>query len=230
MTSFDRSGKASVVDITSDPPLDTSDERGSFGTWSWPDRLPWGPVGLLLLTAASYAAGSRLALAFIEASGLSSVFFIPAGVMAAFLLRVRVRHWWAILLAAGAVEALMDFDAGYSREATAGYVAANLVGPIVGAIIVKSRCPTFDMARLRDFGWFVAGSVIIGTSVAAAIGAGVAGSLGESHFPTQFWQWWLGDALGVILVGSAILVWGLHRIVDRCDRLVASSCWLARSS
>jgi serine phosphatase RsbU (regulator of sigma subunit)/integral membrane sensor domain MASE1 len=197
-----------VVDTTSGPPVGVSDERGYVGTWSWPDRLPWGPLGLILLTAVSYAVGSRLALEFIAATGLSSVFFIPAGVMAAFLLRVRVRNWWAIVLPAGAVEALMDLDAGYSRDAVAGYVAANVIGPIVGAVIVKSRCASFDMARLRDFGWFLAGSVTIGTGVAAAIGAGVASVLGEGHFPTQFWQWWLGDALGVILVGSAILVWG----------------------
>ncbi len=196
-----------MVSTTLDLPEAASDGRPS-ATWSWPDRLPWGPLGLILLTAASYAVGSRLALAFIEETGLSSVFFIPAGVMAALLLRVRVRHWWAIVLAAGAIEALMDFDAGYSRNAIAGYVAANVIGPIFGAVIVKSRCATFDMARLRDFGWFLAGSVIIGTGVAAAIGAGVASAVGDVHFPTQFWQWWLGDALGVILIGSAILVWG----------------------
>ncbi len=197
-----------MIGTTSGPQEGASDERESVGAWSWPDRRPWGPLGLILLTAASYAAGSRMALAFIEATGLSSVFFIPAGVMAALLLRVRVRHWWAIVLAAGAVEALMDFDAGYSRNEIAGFVAANVVGPIVGALIVKSRCETFDMARLRDFGWFLAGSVTVGTGVAAGIGAGVAGFLAEGDFPTQFWQWWLGDALGVILVGSAILVWG----------------------
>jgi serine phosphatase RsbU (regulator of sigma subunit)/integral membrane sensor domain MASE1 len=165
-------------------------------------------LGLLLLTATSYAAGSRLALLFIEETGLSSVFFIPAGVMAGLLLRVRVRSWALIILAAGTVEALMDFDAGYSSTAVAGYVAANVIGPLIGAIIVKSRCATFDMARLRDFGWFFAGSVVIGPAVAAAIGAGVAGFMGEEHFPTQFGQWWLGDALSVILIGSAILVWG----------------------
>lgn len=195
-----------MVATTSDSPEEASNGRSA--TWSWPDRLPWGPLGLIFLTAASYAAGSRLALAFIEATGLSSVFFIPAGVMAALLLRVRVRHWWAIVLAAGAVEALMDFDAGYSRDEIAGYVAANVIGPIFGAVIVKSRCASFDLARLRDFGWFFAGSVVVGTGVAAGIGAGVASYFAEGHFQTQFWQWWLGDALGVILVGSAILVWG----------------------
>lgn len=197
-----------MVNPASSPRVGTSDEREPVGTWSWPERLPWGPVGLILLTAASYAAGSRLALAFIEETGLASVFFIPAGLMAAFLLRVRVRSWWTIVLAAGTVEALMDLDAGYATDEVAGYVAANLIGPIVGAVIVKSRCRPFDMARLRDFGWFFAGSIIIGTAVAAGIGAGVAAYAGEQHFPTQFWQWWLGDALGVTLVGSAILVWG----------------------
>lgn len=197
-----------MVGARSGPPGGSPDERESAGTWPWAERLPWGPVGLVLLTAASYAVGARLALVFIEESGLSSVFFIPAGIMAGLLLRVRVRSWWAVVLPAGTVEALTDLEAGYSSTAIAGYVAANLIGPMVGASIVKSRCVAFDMARLRDFGWFFAGSVTIGPAVAAAIGSGVADFVGEGHFPTQFWQWWLGDALGVILVGSAILVWG----------------------
>ncbi|HSJ28824.1 MAG TPA: SpoIIE family protein phosphatase [Acidimicrobiia bacterium] len=183
-------------------------DQPARGDWTWPDKLPFGPIGLFALTALSYGAGSRLALLLIERSELWSVFFVPAGVMAAFLLRVRTRLWWVVVLAAGATEALMDLDFGYSTAATAGFVGGNVVGPVLGAWIVRSRCGTVDLSRLKDVGWFLAGSVVIGPLVAATIGSAVADASGEGEFLTQFWQWWLGDALGVVLVGSFILVWG----------------------
>jgi serine phosphatase RsbU (regulator of sigma subunit)/integral membrane sensor domain MASE1 len=183
-------------------------EQPARGDWKWPNTLPFGPVGLFLLTALAYGAGSRLALLLIEHSDSWSVFFIPAGVVAAFLLRVRTGYWWVVALAAGATEALMDLDFGYTPMATAGFVAANVFGPVLGASLVRSRCGTLDLARLRHVGWFIAGSVVLGPGVAAAIGSAIADASGEGEFLTQVWQWWLGDALGVLLIGSLILVWG----------------------
>lgn len=183
-------------------------DRPGRGDWTWPNKLPFGPIGLFALTALSYGAGSRLALLLIERSELWSVFFVPAGVMAAFLLRVRTKLWPVVVLAAGATEALMDLDFGYSTGATAGFVGGNVAGPVLGALIVRNRCGTVDLSRLKDVGWFIAGSVVFGPLVAATIGSAIADASGEGEFLTQFWQWWLGDALGVVLVGSLILVWG----------------------
>jgi integral membrane sensor domain MASE1 len=114
-------------------------------------------AGLFLLTALAYSSGSRLALALIEESGLSSVFFIPAGITAAFLLRVPRESWWAVWLPAGLAEGTMDLMAGYSVGATAGFVAGNVLGPITGALIVTRFCRPVDLARLRHVWWFFVG-------------------------------------------------------------------------
>jgi len=155
----------------------------------------------------AYSSGSRIALALIEESGLSSVFFIPAGITAALLLRVPRGSWWAVWLPAGLAEGTMDLMAGYSAGATAGFVAGNVLGPIVGALIVTRFCQPVDLARLRHVWWFFVGSVLAGPGVAAAIGSAPIHFLDTFDFSSQFWQWWIGDALGVVLVGSAILVW-----------------------
>lgn len=97
--------------------------------------------------------------------------------------------------------------AGYSVGATAGFVAGNVLGPIVGALVVTRFCRPLDLARLGHVLWFFIGSVLMGPGVAAAIGSTPAHFLDVSYFWSQFWQWWIGDALGVVLVGSAILVW-----------------------
>lgn len=140
-------------------------------------------------------------------SGLSSVFFIPAGLTVAFLLRTPKRLWVVILVAAGVGEAAMDAFAGYSPGATAGYVAANVLEPVIGATIVLHFCGVPDLARLRHVWWMFLGAVVIAPGVGAAIGSLPAALLGESVWLAQFSQWWLGDALGVLLVGCGILVW-----------------------
>jgi serine phosphatase RsbU (regulator of sigma subunit)/integral membrane sensor domain MASE1 len=176
--------------------------------WTWPQANRWGPVGLFALTTLAYAGGSQLALLLIEVSGLSGVFFIPAGITVAFLLRLSRRVWWIVLLAAGAAEATMDLLAGIPADETAGFVAANVSEPLVGALVVARFISLIDLARLRHVWAFFVGAVVCGPAVGAAIGAAADRVLGGDDFLTTFLQWWLGDALGVVIVGSAILVWG----------------------
>ncbi|HJR91154.1 MAG TPA: SpoIIE family protein phosphatase [Acidimicrobiia bacterium] len=188
--------------------------------WQWPVRGPLGTAALFVLAASSYAVGSRLAISLLEASGLASVFFIPAGITVGLLLRVPRRTWWAVLLAAGLAEASMDLLAGYSAGATAGFVAANVVEPLLGALIVERFCGSVDLSRLLHLWWFFVGAVVLGPAVGAAVGSAPSYFLGEGDFIPQFGQWWLGDALGVVLVGGAILVWN-----SSPDRRSVASLW-----
>lgn len=187
-------------------PVASAPPRSS--TWRWVDVPPWGPVLLFAAVTAGYVAGSKLALMLIEASDLGGVFFIPSGITVAVLLRVPRRRWWIVLLAAGLSELTMDLTAGLALSPTLGYVAANVIEPVVGAALVSRLVGTIDLARLRHVWWFMAGAVVAGPAVGAGVGALADRILGGDDFLETLWQWWLGDALGVILVGSAILVWG----------------------
>ncbi|MEX1005577.1 MAG: SpoIIE family protein phosphatase [Acidimicrobiia bacterium] len=178
--------------------------------WIWPES-PVGSAALFLLTLVCYGLGSRIALDTIEATGLASVFFIPAGITVAFLLRTHPRVWVYILLAAGLAEGTMDLLDGYSVLATAGFVAANVIEPVIGATIVLKSCGVPDLARLRHVWWFFTGAVLTAPGVGAAIGALPASLDGDADFLNSFVQWWLGDALGVLLVGCGILVWNSSR-------------------
>ena len=190
-------------------------------TWTWPERMgPWGPVSLLFVVVVSYSVGSWLALRLIEASGLQSVFFIPSGITVAFLLRLSRRSWWLVLVGAGLAEFVMDVISGYTTAQALGFAAGNVVEPLLAAAIVTTSCGAFDLARRRHFMWFTIGAVLIGPAAGAGVGAATDRLFGGDDFLTTFGQWWLGDALGVILVGSAILVWGSSR-----DRRSLFSWW-----
>ncbi|HET9261062.1 MAG TPA: SpoIIE family protein phosphatase [Acidimicrobiia bacterium] len=177
--------------------------------WWWPVRNGIrGYVGLFVLVTVCYGIGSILAIRLAEASDLQGVFFIPAGITAAFLLRVPRRGWWVILAAAAVTEFAMDVNSELPRLASLGFAAANTAEPLVGALIATRAIKYLDLARRRDLFWFTLGSVVVGPLVGAAIGAFADRYLGGDEFFATFWQWWLGDALGVILVGGAILAWG----------------------
>lgn len=177
--------------------------------WVWPDRLRrWGNPVLFATVVVAYAAGSRLALLLIEASDLQGVLFIPSGITVAFLLRLPRRRWWVVLLGAGVAEFAMDVASGFMPSEALGFTTANVVEPLVGASIVYAACGAVDLARRKDVLWIIAGAVIVGPAAGAAIGAAADRLFGGDDFLITFGQWWLGDALGVILVGGAILAWG----------------------
>ena len=177
--------------------------------WLWPEgRGRWRRLLLFTLVAVTYGLGSELALRLIEASGLQGVLFIPSGITVAFLLRLPRTSWWVVLLAAGLTEFVMDLSGGFSSAEALGFAAANVAEPLLGAAIVTTVCGLLDLSRRRHVLWFTLGAVLAGPALGAAIGAGADRLFGGDDFLTTFSQWWLGDALGVVLVGSAILAWG----------------------
>lgn len=189
--------------------------------WWWPLRNGVrGYLGLFGLVVVCYGIGSILAIQLAEASELQGVFFIPAGITVAFLLRVPKRAWWVILLAAALTEYVMDVRSELPSLASLGFAAANTAEPLIGALIVTRAIGYVDLARRRDLFWFTLGAVVVGPLVGAAIGAAADRYLGGDEFFATFWQWWLGDALGVILVGGAILAWG-----SSADRKPLLSPW-----
>jgi serine phosphatase RsbU (regulator of sigma subunit)/anti-sigma regulatory factor (Ser/Thr protein kinase)/integral membrane sensor domain MASE1 len=177
--------------------------------WSWPsDRGLSGVLGLFLLSAALYAVGSGVALQLIELSGLDGVFYIPAGITLAFLLRLPTRMWWVVLIAAFVTEYVADVLTGFTLAQSAGFAAANVAEPLLGAAIVTTTCGVLDLARRRHVVWFTIGAVTLGPLVGGLMVAMTDRFFGGDDFWMTLFQVWLGDALGVIVIGGVVLVWG----------------------
>ncbi len=177
--------------------------------WTWPLRsAPWGRSFLFLLVLIAYSAGLKTALLIIDMSGLEAVFFIPAGITVAFLIRLPRSLWWIVLTAALISEFIFDVTGGFSVSVSVGFGVANVIEPLVGASIVVAMCRGCDLARRRDLHWFTVGAVLAGPAVGAVIGATTHQLFGGGASLVTFAQWWLGDALGVVLVGGGILAWG----------------------
>lgn len=204
-------GFSAPLDVGNPPPSESSSRWSSrWVTW-W---ATWGSTGWVMacLVGGMYVIGSEAAFRYADATGLQAVFFIPAGITFAALVRTQRAEWWMVLLAVAIAELGQDLRADLSVSQSVGFVVANVAEPLVGASIIRTmvRRP-LDLSRLWHVRWFVAGGVVAGPAVGAAIGAAVDRTFGGDDLVTTFGQWWLGDALGVLLVGGSLLAVGSSR-------------------
>jgi PAS domain S-box-containing protein len=153
----------------------------------------------------AYFASGNLGLAVPFTTGNVSPIWPPAGIAVAALLLVGYRVWPAI--AAGAF--LVNFLTPISPAAAIAVAAGNTAGAMVGAWLVQ-RLPGFRpaLSRLHD----VLGLILLAAPASAAVSATVGvTALFITHVDPwlRFWLawlvWWLGDALGVLVVAPLAL-------------------------
>lgn len=172
-------------------------------TVAGPVRVHW--LLLFALVASGYALGSQLAFTWFGADGVSASFFPAAGITFAALVLVAKRQWWVVLAAAGVAEFSVDVWHDIGGAASAGYVLANLTQPVVGALLFLAFIEHVDIGRTRDLAGFLAFGVVVGPAVGGAIGATTFVLDGGESWARFVGQWWVGDGLGVLVVGGAIL-------------------------
>jgi serine/threonine-protein kinase RsbW len=169
-----------------------------------PARVHW--LVLFVVVAGGYVVGYKLAQNWFSAEDQGASFFPPAGVTLAALVLVPRRQWVVVLAAAGLSELVLDLAAGTELLGTLGLVLANVSEPLVGAALLTSFVPLVDLRRTRDLTGFLAFAVVTAPVVGAAIAATTfVYVLDGSDWWKFAFEWWSGDGLGVLVVGSAIL-------------------------
>jgi len=133
------------------------------------------------------------------------VFFPSAGITVAALL-LTPRRWWPLILSAVAIAEIgTDLYHDQTVFMAVGFAIANVVEPLVGATLmlaVNRGRPRSARAYLM---WFVLCAVVIGPMVGATIGGVVSALADAGSFRHVMPTWWLGDALGVLIIGTPIL-------------------------
>ncbi|HVM64841.1 MAG TPA: MASE1 domain-containing protein [Acidimicrobiales bacterium] len=167
-----------------------------------------GRIGLAVCLGAAYALGAWPAFWYQSAPGGASAFWPPAGLTLATLLLTPRRTWPVWLAAFAAAEIGVDLAHHEAVSLALGGGLANTAEPLVGALLARRFVRSVAATRANLLG-FVACAVVGGPVVGALIGA-----TATVWFPPpgQGWwdvasTWWLGDALGALVVGSVILVW-----------------------
>lgn len=164
-------------------------------------------MGTLAIVAMAYVLAAQLGFALAFGTKQVSAIWPPTGIALAALLLRGWGAWPGIFLGAFASNALSQ-EALYTA---AGIALGNTAGPLAGAYLLRRFVGIdADLSRLRD----VLGLAFLGAALAMTITAsnGVAhlalgGLVPWSAYPAVWWVWWVGDAMGVLLVAPVILTW-----------------------
>lgn len=164
-------------------------------------------VALLVGLAAVYYFAAKLGLRFAFINSSVTTIWPPAGIALGAFVLLGYRVWPAILGAAflanltttGAVLPSIGIALGNTAE---GLLAAYLVNRFARGGRV------FD--RVRDILRFTLLAALLSTAVAASIGVAslaLGGLVSAADAPRVWLTWWLGDAVGDIVIAPFLILW-----------------------
>ena len=174
-------------------------------------RRPGGYVVQVLAVAALYYGSARLGL-LRELSVGNAVFtpiYPPTGVSVAALLIFGIGCWPGITL--GALVLILTISP--PGPDLVGILFGNTAAPVCAAILLHWARFRPDLSRFRDGLALVFLGALAAMTISAPVGVGML-VLTDKLAAHDFWPvwlaWWVGDAMGVLLVTPLLLM--LHRI------------------
>jgi sigma-B regulation protein RsbU (phosphoserine phosphatase) len=182
----------------------------------------WALVGVF----AAYLLAGKIGLAVPFTSGNVSPVWPPAGIALGAILIFGYRIWPAIALGAFCV----NFFTNIPHIAAAGIALGNTAGPLCGAWFLR-KLTDFQpsLTRLRDVLELSLCGALGGPAISATVGAGVlflTGVNAWSGFLSAWLVWWLGDAMGVLLVTPLVLTFMALVSLRNQRRLAELACLL----
>ena len=177
----------------------------SFGL----DRMNQSVRRVLLLfgLAAVYFVAAKLGLRFAYINSSVTTVWPPAGIALAAFVLLGYRVWPAILGAAFLANVTTTGGALPSIGIAIGNTAEGLLGSyLVNRFARGGR--VFD--RVGDILRFTALAAIVSTTVSASIGVSslaLGGLMSWADAPRVWLTWWLGDAVGDIVIAPALILW-----------------------
>ena len=187
----------------------------------------WAPYpAQVALLAAAYFGAAKLGLTMAFVAEQVTAVWPPTGIALAALLLFGYRLWPGITLGAF----LANVTANEPLGTAAGIALGNTLEALAGAWLL--RLVGFDTAleRVKDVLGLVVLAAGMSTMVSATIGATslcLGGVKPWTAYPTIWSVWWLGDAMGDLVVAPLLLTWaGWHRLPWRPRRVAEAGALL----
>ncbi len=163
-------------------------------------------AGNALLAAVYFAAG-RIGLLLPITHHHVTLLWAPTGIALAAVLLVGLRAAPGIFLGAF----LVNFTVGSSLSGALGIATGNTLEAVVAAWLLQRSGFRRSLERTRDVLLLLGFGAVAGPAISAAIG--VASLEASGQIPPDrgaldlMGYWWLGDAMGALLVTPVLLTW-----------------------
>jgi len=161
-------------------------------------------AGLALAYFAAAEAGNALAV-----SAPFVGVWPPSGLLVGALLIAPPRQWPLLLLAVLPANLAFDVLHGHPIAASLPYWVGNALEATTGAWLVRRFVGTpCTLRRLREVAGLAVLSAFASTMLSATIGAATVVALYGGSYGRVWQTWWVGDAVGVLVVAPLVLTWG----------------------
>jgi signal transduction histidine kinase len=171
----------------------------------------WHPLGRLGLFTLVYCASTVLGMRLNASDEHFSPLWPPSGVLLAALLLSRFRDWPAFLLAAVLLKPFVSFPGHLPHAGGFLLATGSALESLAGAFLLR-RYAGFrpSLERVRDVLLLVGLGALLSTMLGATSGVTFMALQGEIRWEEWGGHWrvfWVGDAMGVLLVTPALLSW-----------------------
>ena len=173
-------------------------------------RRPHVVVQIIAL-ATIYVLAARLGLAMDAVSGFATLVWPPTGIALSALILRGFRLWPGIAIGA----LIANLMVGAPVLIALGIATGNTLEAVVGAWML-SRLDDFNpsLERLRNVLAFIGMAALLAPVVSATIGVAslqLGGIVATDAMRVTWTAWWLGDAMGALLIAPPIMVWAAGR-------------------
>lgn len=160
----------------------------------------------VLVLALGYSVAGRVGLELAVVGSLVTLVWMPTGIAVAALFRWGPAYWPGVWLGAVAVNMVVSGDLFLSLAVSVG----NTLAPLVAAFALRRMKFDADIGSARDVLVFIGVAALLSMTVSAS--GGVLSLLIGQNIPAEqvgyaWFTWWLGDAVGVILAGMALVTY-----------------------
>ena len=155
----------------------------------------------------AYFAAARFGLRFAVHAEQVTVVWPPSGIALAALLVLGFRTWPGVWLGALAANALANESLGTALAIATG----NTLEAVAAAWLLRRVHFHESLDRVWDVMGLLGLAAGLSTTLAATVGATslcASGLQPWSAFGSLWFVWWLGDAMGILLLAPALLIWG----------------------
>jgi PAS domain S-box-containing protein len=154
----------------------------------------------------AYIGAAKFGLHLSVAHGVITPVWPPAGIAIAALVLRGPKLWPAIAIGALVSNATSGVSIGVATAIAFG----NTLEAVAGWYLLRRANFRPSLDRARDVLALAVLAGFVSTALAATNGVTtlrIAGSPNAAHFGSAWSLWWLGDAMGVLLVAPVLLVW-----------------------